>query len=130
MRTIAELKAARQWSKDKLGDAAAAVLHIFFRWHEGNGAEYDGPDLIASMWNGRFTLWPSTQFPLCMPLVVGPAEIADPNTMAMRAWGSERLGPGVWAITPSLNQAGVLHAYIVITDVPEPPPWAVREGQS
>lgn len=124
MKTIAELKQAREWARATFGDPARAVFHLFFRWHDGNGAEYSGPDLIASMWNGRFTLWPSTQFPLSMPLVAGPARIADSNTMAMEAWGSERLGPGVWAISPSLNQPGALHAYIVLTDVPEPPPWS------
>jgi hypothetical protein len=124
VRTINELKQARQWATQKFGNPCAAIFHLFFRWHDGNGMEYEGADLIASMWGGRFTLWPAKRWPLSMPVVVGPAKIADPESMAMEAWGTERLGPGVWAITPSLNQPGALHAYIVLLDVPEPPPWA------
>lgn len=123
MRTIAELKQAREWARSQLGDPARAVLHLFFRWHNSNGMEYSGDELVASMWGGRLALWPARQWPLSLPVVVGPAKITDPQTMAMEAWGSERLGPGVWAITPSINQPGTFHAYVILTDVPEPAPW-------
>jgi hypothetical protein len=39
------------------------------------------------------------------------------------AWGMERLGPGVWSLEPSLVIPGLLHAFITLVDVPEPPPW-------
>jgi hypothetical protein len=123
MKTFAEVKQAREWARRQFGDPAAAVLHLFFRWHDGNGMEYTGEDLIASMWGGRFTLWVARQYPVSLPVVVGPEKIRNPQTMEMEAWGTSRLGPGVWALSPSLNQPGAVHAYIVLTDVPEPPPW-------
>lgn len=126
MRTTAELKQAREWAQKQFGNPAAPVFHLFFRWHDGNGMDYEGGDLIASIWGGRFTLWPAKGWPLSLPVVVGAAQITDPQSMQMKAWGTERLGAGVWAITPSINQAGAFHAYIVVTDVPEPPPWGIQ----
>jgi hypothetical protein len=124
MRTFAELKRARAWASQEFGDPAAPVFHLFFRWHEGSGQDYAGEDLIASMWGGKFALWLAPQWPVTMPVVVGEAQIRVVRSMAMNTWGSERLGPGVWALSPSLNMPGVVHAYIIVTDVPEPTPWA------
>jgi hypothetical protein len=42
----------------------------------------------------------------------------------MERYGLSRLGPGVWMLTPSLWAPGVLHAFIVLRDVPEPAPFA------
>jgi hypothetical protein len=38
-----------------------------------------------------------------------------------------RLGPHVWKLAPSVATP-VLHAYVTIVDVPEPPPWEKKEG--
>jgi len=42
----------------------------------------------------------------------------------MRRWGLRRLGPGVWELSPSIHEKGLVHAYVVLCDVPEPAPWA------
>ena len=43
---------------------------------------------------------------------------------SIRCWGLARLGPGVWAVAPSLVELRYgLHAFVVLCDVPEPPPW-------
>ncbi len=46
----------------------------------------------------------------------------------MIAWGMRRLGPGVWALSPSIKQTG-LHAFVILCNVPEPPPWARPEAK-
>lgn len=40
------------------------------------------------------------------------------------SWGMEQLGPGVWALEPSVVIPGVIHAFITIVNVPEPSPWS------
>ncbi len=38
-----------------------------------------------------------------------------------------RLGPHVWKLAPSVATP-VLHGYVTIVDVPDPPPWEKEEG--
>jgi hypothetical protein len=57
----------------------------------------------------------------------GEQEDAAPGVKqwgAMKRYGLERLGPGVWKLSPSLWAPGALHAFIVLRDVPEPAPFA------
>jgi hypothetical protein len=55
-----------------------------------------------------------------------PVRVGTPvgEGAAMKSWGLSRLGPGVWAVSPSIHQPGLLHAYVVLCDVPEPAPFA------
>jgi hypothetical protein len=69
--------------------------------------------------------------PYRMPVHAGEpeGEVVDvaPGTKGwaeMKRYGLSRLGPGVWRLTPSLWAPGVLHAFIVLCDVPEPAPFA------
>lgn len=60
-----------------------------------------------------------------VPIRVGPADWPDPsNPASIRTWGLERIGPGVWVVSPSVWQFGLFHAYIVLRDVPEPAPFS------
>jgi hypothetical protein len=44
--------------------------------------------------------------------------------LAIRRWGLNRLGPGVWQVVPSVVEPSIgLHAYLVLCDVPEPAPF-------
>jgi hypothetical protein len=52
----------------------------------------------------------------------GPPVLTPDRTQILR-WGVTRLGPSVWAIEPSTVQEGLLHAFIIMRDVPEPAPW-------
>jgi hypothetical protein len=45
------------------------------------------------------------------------------NDGELLAFGAVQISSGVWAITPSLNVPGQLHAFVVIRDVPSPAPW-------
>lgn len=39
------------------------------------------------------------------------------------AFGLEKITDSVWSLHPSLNIPGVIHAFVVIYDVPSPAPW-------
>ena len=39
------------------------------------------------------------------------------------AFHIRKLCSGIWAISPSLNMPGILHAFLVLHNVPEPAPW-------
>lgn len=41
----------------------------------------------------------------------------------MEYYGLQKLGPGVWRVTPSLFVPGELHAFLVLCDIPEPAPF-------
>lgn len=60
-----------------------------------------------------------------VPVQVGPADWPDPgNARSIRKWGLERIGPGVWVVSPSVWEPGSFHAYVVLRDVPEPAPFS------
>jgi hypothetical protein len=42
---------------------------------------------------------------------------------SIKIFGSRKIGPGTWAVTPSLNIPEVIHAFLVLCGVPEPAPW-------
>lgn len=48
----------------------------------------------------------------------------DEDGETLRQWGLRKLGLGVWALSDSIHLPGIYHAYVVLHDVPEPPPWA------
>jgi len=46
----------------------------------------------------------------------------------MKSWGLRRIGPHTWAVNPSIHEPGIVHAYIVLCEVPEPAPWEVTNA--
>ena len=48
---------------------------------------------------------------------------ADVEKQAIVTWSLMKLGPGVWTVLPSLEVVDLLHVFLTIMDVPEPPPW-------
>jgi hypothetical protein len=42
---------------------------------------------------------------------------------SMHRFGMMKIGPGTWKVIPSLNVPRVLHAFVVLCNVPEPAPW-------
>lgn len=60
-------------------------------------------------------------------LAKGEMRDGKPIVVELVLWGVRRLGPGVWAVLPSLNIEGEggYHGYVVMHDVPEPAPWTV-----
>jgi hypothetical protein len=104
-------------------DPANRVLHLVADWMpEGNVAEYHGDGIVAALWGSTLAVSVGGNL-FSFAAKPGPALVKDPATMAMEHWGLERLGPGVWAVQPSVVVPGAIHAYIVLRGVPEPAPF-------
>jgi hypothetical protein len=58
--------------------------------------------------------------PLLLPASAAGAEMEDGQLVR---FGLTRVSDGVWAVEPSLHIPGVLHAFVVLYDVPKPAPW-------
>lgn len=85
----------------------------------------------VSGWSAVLALPTGGQYPytLGFPVRLGVMDgyQTDPEDISkgyvMKAWGLTKIGPGTWKVEPSISQAGVLHAYVVLCEVPEPAPW-------
>jgi hypothetical protein len=102
------------------GDPAAAVSQLFVRYTE-RAAE---PGEVTALWKQEsevlmVELEPGTVFPVQID-VDGPA---IDGFGLLCAFKPKRICAGVWALTPSFNVEGVLHAFLVIHGVPDPAPW-------
>ncbi len=54
-----------------------------------------------------------------VPVQVGLADWPNPaDPTSIRTWGLEKIGPGVWVLSPSVFRPE-FHAYVVLRDVPE-----------
>ena len=42
---------------------------------------------------------------------------------SMKCYAMRQIGPHTWKIDPSVNIPGLIHAFVVLCNVPEPPPW-------
>ena len=107
-------------------DAADPICLMFFRWMDRPEA-YRGEDLVCgNLVAGEMDLWinPSESAALPVPVRFGE-QVIDP-TGVLVSFGVERIGPGVWAMTPSLNVAGLVHGFVVLYEVPEPAPFAIE----
>lgn len=47
----------------------------------------------------------------------------DPTGSRADCWKLLRLGSGAWTVLPSVHVPGQMHAFLTLTNVPEPPPW-------
>jgi hypothetical protein len=54
---------------------------------------------------------------------IGPQPMAIGERMV--CWGIARLGPGIWAVQPSVLTEGY-HGFVVLRNVPDPAPWEPR----
>jgi hypothetical protein len=46
-----------------------------------------------------------------------------PTPTKMKHWGLTKLGPSVWAVSPSIHLPGTFHGYVTLCEVPDPAPW-------
>jgi hypothetical protein len=123
--TFAEVKAWHDGAAAQFGDASVPVCQCFFQWHTGLETVYDGgEDLVCGVLAGDVVLVLGPTFPtLPLPLRMGEPEIVDGELVA---FGVDRVAAGVWQVTPSLNYEGLIHAFVVLVDVPDPAPWERR----
>jgi hypothetical protein len=123
VRTFAEVSAWCAGAAEEFGDPSLPICQLFFRW-QGSLAG-DGAELICGMPEDALVLLLGPGFPP-LPLPVQSGEPVVDQDGELLAYGAERVTASVWAITPSLNAVGLIHAFIVLHGVPDPAPWERR----
>lgn len=106
------------------GDAAAAVCLILARWHEGPCITTE----ITAKWDGsavQLRIQPTRGEPVSIELKISDEGLVIEGE-TLQAFGARKFTGGAWALEPSLNLPGALHAFIILTSVPDPPPWRQR----
>lgn len=110
---------------EQFGDPSVPVCQLFLRWQEVLSVPRGDDALVCGMLDGELVLLLGPEFrPFPIPLLVGDMQLDDAGDL--EAFGADRIAPGVWALTPSLNAEGAIHAFIVLYDVPEPAPFERR----
>ena len=100
------------------GDPSEAICHLFFRWSQ-DPKHNPGGELVCGQSMDGIGLWIHRNHVIPVPVITGEQRMVDGN---LEAFGSEKIAPGVWALTPSLN-IRELHGFVVLYDVPDPAPW-------
>lgn len=104
---------------DTFGDPAVPVCQLFFRWQDLVIGSSE--DLVCHMAGPDLALVLGPVFP---PVPVRVRK-GDPQLTAaeVEIYGLTSITSGVWALSPSLNVPGLIHAFVVIHGVPDPAPW-------
>ncbi len=108
----------------EFGDSSVPVCQIFCRWREDVSAIHD-EDLACGVLDGEVVLLLGPAFPQ-IPLRMMLGEPLLGGDGHLEAFGAELVSPGVWALAPSLNVRGLIHAFVVFYGVPDPAPWERR----
>ena len=125
MKTNSEVMEWCAGAEHEFGDPSAPVCQIFVRYVSDPKA-YTGDEIVCWMEGGELVLslarYPNhmPRLPLPLDIVTGKPEIADDELVA---FGAEMVSLGVWALNPSLHLPGVIHAFVVLYNVPNPVPW-------
>jgi hypothetical protein len=121
MKTLREIEEWCEGAEKEFGNPSLACGQAFLRYVEKPGGYY-GEDLVFCTDGRRVTLMLGfADFPVEIPLSEDGPE--------MNAWGeavsfgAERVAPGLWSLTPSLNIPGLIHVFVTLYDVPNPAPW-------
>jgi len=124
MKTVQELDAWRAGAAQQFGDPAIPVCQLFVRWA---GEDFPRPRLLELFCShrraGYYILRLGREWQLRVPLRISSGR---PKMKAgeLKTFGAERITHGMWALQPSLNLPGLLHGFVVLYEVPDPPPWA------
>ena len=123
MKTVAELNAWIVGAAQQFGDPAIPVGQMFVRFQHTIG--HANTDLIATYEHGLLLINLRVIFSEVLPLelnVDGPQF----DDSGLTAFGIEKVSDGLWHLTPSLNLPDLVHAFVVVYDVPSPAPWEPR----
>lgn len=126
MKTFSEVAEWCAGAAEELGDPAEAVCQVFARWCDDLYA-YHGDD-ISCGWtaDGELALRLFGPDSPPLPLRVETGEYQVDADGRLVSFGAVQITAGVWEITPSLNAEGLIHAFLVLYDVPTPAPWEKR----
>lgn len=123
MRTIAEVNQWCAGAIEEFGDPSIPVCQLFVRYVEPDRVPRritEASDLLCFREGSDLVLWLGSE--LIIPLNVSRSPEKN-DVGELTAFGADSFTHGVWALTPSLNLPGVLHAFVVLYNVPVPAPW-------
>ncbi len=124
MKTYAEVAAWFKSAAEEFDDPSDPICQLFIRWQDDIKGS-DGIELVCGWVDGELVLFLGPDFPpLPVRIETGPFQL-DEND-AVKTFGADKITTGVWAINPSLNAEGLIHAFLVLYGVPEPAPWERR----
>ena len=124
MKTFAEVSAWCAGALEQFGDPSIPICQLFVRWRDDLKA-IDGQELTCGWLDGELVLLLGPEFrPLPMLVETGSYQVGEDGELT--AYGAELVTAGVWAIKPSLNVEGAIHAFVVLYGVPDPAPWERR----
>lgn len=111
-------------------DPARVVHHALPRWHDRFGDVMQSTeDAVTAVrdqdgaWQLHFKLYRSDGKALTAvaPFNANGPRVADEHEL--HKWGVRWIGPRTWVLSDSIHVEGLYHAYVVLCEVPEPPPW-------
>jgi hypothetical protein len=103
-------------------DPAMPVCQLFFRWVDDLAA-CRGDELICGLQgNDVAIILHPLHAGIALPVQSGEAEFNEEHG-SVEKFGAVKIAPGLWALAPSVNIPGVIHAFVVLYGVPEPAPW-------
>lgn len=128
MKTFSEVAEWMRGAAEQFGDPSVPVAQLFVRWRgdmeKFHRDEFAG-ELRCGMLDGEFAILLGRDLPpLPLPVELDGPKIGEEGEL--QAFGAELVTPGVWALNPSLNAQGLIHAFIVLYGVPDPAPWERR----
>jgi hypothetical protein len=123
MKTIREVEAWCDGAAEQFGDPSIPVCQLFARFLAGGKRGDDIAFTFDPSDDRDLALWlPQLPFPVALSLAPDHRPLIDPAGQLI-AFGWEQIVPGIVALTPSLNLPLVIHAFVVLYDVPNPVPW-------
>ena len=124
MRTFEELAGWCEGAAREGGDPSRYCGQVFVRWVDDLPNTDLDERLAFGFVDGELVLALGPQWPP-FPLAIqtGAPEIGEDGFMR---FGAELITPGVWGLSPSFNAVGMVHAFVVLYDVPTPAPWERR----
>src|ERR1022692_2618633 len=130
MKTFAEVAEWCEGAEASFGDPALPVAQVFLRYVTDVDA-YWGEDLVCGMPAQKRTvsilrlrLWPTQSADTSETAVDVPISRDGPELRENELVGFaiQRIAPGLWCLSPSLNMPGLIHAFVTLYDVPNPAP--------
>lgn len=115
MKTLAEVRQWIQGALREFGDPSVPIGQLFidFKGKDDLRVEYQAPELRVCLGVDILPLTISAE---------GPA-VEDGR---MSTFGIEKICDGVWTLNPSCNMPGLIHAFVILYNVPAPAPWERR----
>jgi hypothetical protein len=125
VKTFSEVAAWLTATAQDFDDPCEPICQLFVRWQDDANAPLTHEDLVCGWLNGELALRLVPDMPpLPFRIETGQFRLGDAGEL--QVFGADQVARGLWEITPSLNVQGLIHAFLVIYEVPDPAPWERR----